>query len=504
MSAGAAWERIVRAALLGTERQQGAVDAATGDDALDGAVAALGERGAEERLLGTAALLDSWRRAGQRAPQSSIATPEPAPEVEERTASPLAARVLRQLLAGAPAAVLAEWMALAGKAGVAIPHELLPAVLDHAARQKETREVAAGALGPRGRWLAAQNPDWGYATGLRAEPAEGWETATAEERVRILRHVRESDPAAGVALLQTTWATDPARDRAAFVAALAVGLGMDDEPFLESLLDDKRSKEVRSAAAELLGTLPGSRLVRRMMDRLAPLVTLHAPAGLLARIRGDGTRVEVQLPAEVDKEMKRDGIEPKPPYGTGERTWWLEQMIASVPPSAWSAAWEMDPAACLQAARAGGEPATLVRGWTLATVRTRDAVWAEALVRAGANLSEHRVGEALLAAIPPHRLDEVALERLGQVKQLHGASAACRMLESARFAWRPALTRAVLLAVPPALDPSDYSLREMLRASALHMHPATAVATLRELGDRHEGSWVDLLHLRATLHQAFE
>ena len=55
MSAGAAWERVVRAALLGTERQP-EIDAGTGDPALDGAIAALAHRPAEARLLDTAAL----------------------------------------------------------------------------------------------------------------------------------------------------------------------------------------------------------------------------------------------------------------------------------------------------------------------------------------------------------------------------------------------------------------------------------------------------------------
>lgn len=498
-----AWERLVRAALLGTERQAASEEAETGDPALDAAVAALADRPAEARLLGTAALLDAWRRAGRRPSHSDVPAPPAAPEAEERGCGAHAAAMLRQVLAGGPPPLVAEWLRLAQQAGVAIPHELLPAVLDSGARHGAVRDAIAGTLGPRGRWLAALNPAWTYAAGVLPDPAEGWETGTAEERVRILRDVRASDPAAGLALLRTTWATDEPRDRAAFVEALAVGLGMDDEPFLESALDDKR-KEVRVAAARLLGTLPESRLVGRMTERLAPLLRVHVPDGMIARLRGQGPRIDVELPAECDKGMRRDGIEPKPPYGTGERAWWLQQMIAGVPPSVWSAAWEMDAAACIQAARAGGEPGTLVRAWTQATIRAGDAAWAEALLRAGADVSEHLLAQELLAAVPPHRLEAVALERLGLIKQLHGGSAVGRILESVRVPWSPALTRAVLLALPAAVEPSDYAMRERLRLSANYMHPATAVAVLREQGDPHEGPWVDLLHLRHTLHQAFE
>jgi hypothetical protein len=501
VSAGAAWERILRAALLGTERQSDA-DAATGDDALDGAVAALEDRSAEERLLGTAALLDAWRRAGQRASRTAADPPEPAPGGEERIASPAAARVLRQLLSGSPAPLLAEWMALAGQAGVSIPHELLPAVLDFARGHAAVREDVGRVLGARGRWLAAQNPAWSFGGGVPENAAEGWETGTAEERVRILRDLRASHPAAALALLQTTWATDAPRDRAAFVEVLAMGLGMDDEPFLESLLDDKR-KEVRVAAATLLATLPGSRLVRRMTDRLVPLLALHVPDGLLARLRSGRTRIDVQLPAECDKAMRRDGIEPKPGYGFGEKAWWLHQMLAAVPPSFWTAHWGRSAAELLDAARASQEGDLLVRAWTEAAIQARDPEWAEALLRTG---SDGKVGGALAGlagALAPERLEPLVLARLrpGGLLVDHTSG---NMLDAARFAWSPALTRAVLAALPREIGPDRYQLREWLRGLAMYMHPATAVATLREQGDRHEAPWVHLLHLRHTLHQAFE
>lgn len=496
-----AWERLVRAALLGTERQA-APEEEAGDPALDAAVAALADRPAEARLLGTAALLDGWRRAGRRPSHSDVPAPPPAPEAEERVCRAHAVVILRQVLAGSPPLV-AEWLGLAQQAGVAIPHELLPAVLDHGARHAAVRDAIAGALGPRGRWLAALNPAWAYAAGVAPDPAEGWETGTAEERVRILRTVRASDPAAGLALLRTTWATDEPRDRAAFVEALSAGLGMDDEPFLESALDDRR-KEVRVAAATLLATLPGSRFVRRMTDRLVPLLTLHAPDGLMARLWSGRTCIDVQLPAECDKGMRRDGVDPKPGYGFGEKGWWLHQMLAVVPPSFWTAYWGRSAAELLDAARASQEGDLLVRAWTAAAIQARDAAWAEALLRAGADVSGHLLAQELLAALPPHRLEAVALDRLGLVRQLHGGSAVCRILESTRVPWSAELTRAALVAVPPTLDPADYPLREMLRVTAYHMHPAAAVATLRQQGDPHEGTWVDLLHLRHTLHQAFE
>jgi hypothetical protein len=504
VSAGAAWERLVRAALLGTERQPEPADAATGDPALDGAVAALADGRAEARLLGTAVVLDAWRRAGQRAGRSPATTPGPAPEAAERVCSPLAARVLREVLAGTSAPLLAEWMRLAHAGGVTAPPELLPGLLHWAAPHAAVRDDVARALGARGRWLAAQNPAWSFAAEVPADPAAGWETGSAEERVRILRKVRETDPAAGLALVQSTWKSDPARDRAGFVEALATGLSMDDEPFLESALDD-RSKQVREASARLLSALPGSRLVARMVERLTPLLRPSGPPGLLARLAGGSARIHVELPAACDAAMQRDGIAPQLP-GAGERAWWLRQMLAAVPPSTWSARWEMDAATCLAAARASEEASLLLSAWTTAAVRSRDAAWAEALLRAGAGADEAPVAELL----PPEQLEPLALERLRplDVERLRPAQnglvsghPAAVLLQAARFPWSSELTRAAVRAVPRE-DPW-YGLSEVMRALAPYMHPATAVATLRELGDHHKGTWVDLIHLRHTLHQAF-
>ncbi|HYR08158.1 MAG TPA: DUF5691 domain-containing protein, partial [Longimicrobium sp.] len=428
---------------------------------------------------------------------------EPAPQGEERICSPVAARVLRQLLAGGPPPLLAEWMGLAANVGAAIPHELLPAVLDFGARHAAVRDDITRALGPRGTWLAAQNPAWTFSTEITARPESAWETGTAEERIRILRHVRSTDSSAGLALLQSTWETDPPRDRAQFVEALENGLSMDDEPLLESALDDKR-KEVRTAAARLLGTLPESRLVRRMTERLAPLLRVHTPEGMIARLRGAGPRIDVELPAACDKAMRRDGIEPKPIYGFGERAWWLHQMLAAVPPSFWTAHWGMDAAALLNAARANKDDGhTLVGGWTQAALHNRDPEWAEALLRTGSDGEVAGALVGLAGALTPERLEPLVLARLRPGGLLVDRTSG-NMLDAARFAWSPALTRAVLDALPREIGADRYQLREWLRGFAMYMHPATAVATLRELGDPHEGTWVDLLHLRHTLHQAFE
>ena len=435
-------------------------------------------------------------------------------QAEERAAPPAAVQVLRQILAYrpermdraqtaiGPARLLPEWLSLARRAGVAVPPELLPEMLELGRRNAEMCDEVAAAAGALGQWLAAINPPWRYAAALPADPAAAWEAGTAEERLRIFRQLRRTDPAAALGLLRSTWAAETRDDRVAFLDAMQTGLSLDDEPFLESVLDEPvvepgpedgprvisdwlpPPREVRTTAVDLLAMLPGSRLVTRMFARLAPLLTLHEPPGERARI-------ELRRPAGDGEEFRRYGIGP-----------WMESMLAVVPPSLWSARWGRGPTELLQAARDIGDDDVVIRAWTDAALRVRDAEYAEARLRMPGGRHPSAGIQAVAEVIPPERLEPLALERLSA----HGLAfrgTVPELLWAARFPWSPALTRAVLEALPATFPTESHNVDYTVDAAAPYMHPATAIATLREQGDPHEGPWVDLLHLRATLHQGF-
>ena len=484
-----AWAEAVNAALLGTERETPAL---AGDPSpLGRALDALREHGSEARLLSAAALLAGYRRAGMIAPRGATPPPPASPQGEAATCSPLAARVLMQILGGSVHALAAEWLDRASAAGCAPPAELLPALLELARRNAPMRDTVAETIGARGRWLAARNPEWAFAADV--DPHGAWETGDAETRIRLLRALRRTDPAAGLALLRSTWDAEPPRERAGFLAVLEAGLGMDDEPFLEGVLDDRR-KEVRGAAAGLLVQIPGSRLVARMMQRALPLLQFE-PSGLIKRALGGGAAVRVELPAEPDAALKRDGIESGQGGGFGERAWMLVQILASIPPSSWSARWGVDAGECIAAARRSDDARLLVGGWTRAAVRFRDAEWAEAII---ATAPDDDLGWVVpvAALLPVSKLEVLVTERLGRTGSLAGNHRAIGLLNGAAAPWSPALTRTVLRHLPP-LDP-NHSLHDQLRVYALRMDPAAAVAALGE----HTGAWVELVHLRHTLHQA--
>ncbi|HET7460014.1 MAG TPA: DUF5691 domain-containing protein [Longimicrobium sp.] len=516
MSADVHWNGLLRAALLGTAHTPPPPAPADGSP-LSRALAAAPAASPEAALLAAAALLATHRRAARVPVRDDRPLPAPAEAETAPPCPPLAARHLAMMLAGSYREALPEWMDAAARAGYVIPPELLPALLDAAARHPALPAL----VGARGRWLAAQRPEWALAavpvatesgeTGADGADHEAeWQTLPADARPGLLARVRGRDPARGLALLRSTWAQEAPRERAALLQALAAGLSMDDEPFLEAALDDRR-KEVRSAAAGLLARLAGSRLVARMTERARRwLVITPAKTGLLARVTGGGAvSLEVHLPDACDKAMERDGIGAKPPHGVGERAWWLAQALAAVPPRTWSDAGGAAPAELIGAARKTEWRDVVVMGWTAAAVRHRDAEWAQPLALKpehphwtlpGADTSR----DALFAVLPPGRTEAVVLEMLGPIRVLGDSSSTLTLLAGLRHRWSAELTRAVVRRATAREPSGDYYLRMAMTIAAPRMDAAAALDELAHARPASTPAWVDLLHHRHAMLEALK
>ena len=68
------------------------------------------------------------------------------------------------MLGGTHRALLPEWLAALASAGRRAPAALLPDLLELGRTHADLRAAILPALDRRGRWLAAQNPDWSYAS----------------------------------------------------------------------------------------------------------------------------------------------------------------------------------------------------------------------------------------------------------------------------------------------------------------------------------------------------
>lgn len=313
---------LARRALLGTRAETTPLSTATGQADLDAALGRLVQpESPAATLLRQAALLTLAERAGRVPACPAFPPAEPCPDDAAPPLPKRAEATLRRVLNGFLPQLAAPLVEATAGRGYRVPPALLPALLEWG-KQGQNRPYVRAVACRKAHWLAAQNADWRYLVDpARADAA--FETGTLAERREALRQLRAEDPASALQRLQSGWKQEPPIERAGLIEALAEGLSQADEPFLESALDDRR-QEVRLAAAALLAQLPESRLVARMRERLLPCLKLKK--SLLS------TTLEIELPAQCDAAMERDGINPKPDIkGIGERAAWLMHILACVP-----------------------------------------------------------------------------------------------------------------------------------------------------------------------------
>jgi Family of unknown function (DUF5691) len=494
----ASWGELVSAALLGTERRT-----PPGGGGPDAAIS----------LLDAAAIETVRQRAGLL-PARAGARPAPAPRDERPLLPPAASRRLTMLLNARSTAaaggarrhrgpspdlteLLPQWLAGANEFGYRAPAPQLPALLDAARSRTDLRPETLKFAGPRGLWLARLNPDWKFA--LRNSPPQAtaedasahaadaagadagrtdsdteaqeaqeaqptaaaqrlWEEGLFAERVALLTALRRRDPAAGLALLATTWSSERAEDRLMFLDSLRESLCPSDEPFLEQALTD-RSRTVRATAAELLSNLPSSALAARMAARALACVTVEpTPSQPDATHSPTTPRAVVEAPLECDAAMQRDGVVLKPPTGRGERAWWLTQLVEATPLSAWYDHFGGRSAEEIAALPvADGWEQDLHTAWCRAAVRQRDADWSRALIGPpAAPLAEGHSDPAPLLAVLP---EAERAEWSARFIEAHGVSEAFHVLEVCAVPWTEPLGRAVVDALEIARDAGSYPWR---------------------------------------------
>lgn len=248
----------------------------------------------------------------------------PGPPDEQPDGRPLAPRgTLVEILGGERLDCLEEWLELCR--GRRIHPALLPQALNlgRGARLLE-------AAGPRGLWLARQNPEWSHHLGV-ADGLEVWETGSARARAEWLAG---QQPRRAAELLRQVWKQENAETRALLLSAVA------DLEVLEMGLGD-RSKLVRTTAAQGLWRFPEFPVTAKWSELLA---TGEPP------------------PANPGFELSFSGL--------GEKAGWLAQLAAlaplgvfTEPRGVWREAW--------------------LQGFTRAARAQGRKDWAAGLLRAG-------------------------------------------------------------------------------------------------------------------------
>lgn len=436
------WDGLRAAALIGTSRREPPWPVALG-------VPSPADTPRDQQLLAAAALGGTARRAGRR--PDHHAGPEPVATATESFASGAAVQLLELLVHQRPLGedgrtlLLRHWVTTAEARAVVLPHRLLPAVLELATRRPELRPELGRVLGARGRWLAGLNPAWSW---VSRRP-----TGDPAPSVSMLRRL---DPAAGRALVESTWATDAARVRAAALSELTVGLSAADQDLLERALGD-RSAEVRAVALRLLDRLPESARAVRLAERLRPLVSRH---GVLR------TTLEIDLPDQPDPAGVRDGLT-APTAGRSARAWWLHRIVAGAPLSVWPELARTDPTGVARLTR----PNETVRAALIeAAVGRADVDWCRALLTAG-------WAPQLAATLPPAEQQAAWVERL----RAGSIAESAHQLSQVAPPWDAGLSTAVVAALrrDPAAGHAVRLLRDHL---GLAVH-ASAVPALQRLAE---------------------
>jgi len=457
------WTNLTKTALLGTERQQPPLTD-TGDAGLQNLLTQLDGDDRERALLAASGAITIVRRAGYVTALAGDPAVEPISGDDLPLCRREAIRDLPTVLEGEYAGLLMEWLELVAARGQRVWDRSLPDLLTKGARSSEYREVIRAVVGNRGRWLARQNPAWTYALAAPVDAAPDdaiWEEGLREERVGYLRALRAVDPAGARAKLEAVWPQESPEVRAALLETFDTGLSLDDDPFLDSTLDDRR-KEVRSVAQELLRRLPGSGLRQRMAERAGASVALAS--------RGD--RLAVTLPPEkFDKSWARDGIDPKPPaYNkVGERAFQLAQILASTPLDFWEAHLGGSPEKLIALALANPDwNELLLSNWQRAlNLESSPTPWAEPLLRHGLSGKNALSGIDWRRVLPPGRLEAILEEKFAVDVLADYSSSLRSLLRELPGPWGRKLADKVLDGFRlSAVKPNDYALTHALESVA--------------------------------------
>ncbi len=491
-----AWSEMERMALLGTRRES--IDIPPIAAAVDKVLSILDSEDAEHALLSAAGTLDLYEQIGR---MPARLRPDPAarlPQESMAACPPEAAQYIAQMLEGPLRGLMPEFLQELHKAGLRIPETLLPNMLAYGYKRTKVRPFILPVLGSRGRWLAGHHQSWHYAAvDPNSWPSirSAWEGASIAQRPSLVAQLRAADPAQGRALVESTWRGENDQLRLLLIKQLETHLSMEDEPLLETALDD-RSRLVRRRAAELLAHLPGSRLCLRMID--------YVPR-YLSWTPGQTRMITVSLP-QVSPAMRRNGIVgASSKVAARVRSQEIIQLLGGVPLDYWTDSWDARPRAILGALSTTSWPRTLTSGFSLAAVRQKDSLWARAIVN---ELGITRVTAKLIPVLNSRDVKAHTLRALSEIDpaEIDRDSALVAIMRRWPASWDTELgERLVELfsghfrATAQARAPNNL-LRELFFKLARQAEPELLTIASHMLGDSEKlGCWrntaVEFLHI---------
>ncbi|MFK7921291.1 MAG: DUF5691 domain-containing protein [Bacteroidia bacterium] len=258
-----------------------------------------------------------------------------------------------------------ELLRLAQSHNLRVSASLLPLFLDWALRSSISSDLVLSLVGERGKWLAAQHPDWKAFLPL---PDQVWEEGNPNEQSVWLTALRKTDPKRARELLTERLPQTTAKVQAQLLASLQVNLSDEDEELLDDAYHHKR-KEVRQSAALLLSRLPNSAFITHLKSFVDELWK-H-------KNKFDLHLSDEHLPVLKAFELAKL---PQAQLQLGEKNRMLAPALSVIPLAYWEDRFDLSPARILSQIDSNQNGDWIRASWLIASVHQNRSDWALALL----------------------------------------------------------------------------------------------------------------------------
>lgn len=273
-----------------------------------------------------------------------------------------------KIISDGPKELLEELIEALLKGNKVVPTKIIPSLFRSGVNWKLNSEQISKIAGNAGKWLAIQNPEWQLY--LNKSDENVWENGTKKDRINHLKKIRKQNIQKSHELWKEVLAEENSKNLVDYLKCFEIGLGVKDEVIMTPLLKHKR-KEIRAESIKLIVQIPENELVKRNIKRVNELIKIKS---------GIGKSLKISLPEKLTNELHSDGISEIKPYGLGEKSSFLYQMIATIPPNYWEDFFNENTHKIFTLAEKSEFFVALFMGFVDASFRHKNSKWAKDLI----------------------------------------------------------------------------------------------------------------------------
>ncbi len=367
----------------------------------------------EEDFLLMAGLAYQYRQAGTKPLDLNLISQSLAADEELPYASSNSTNIFRTIISEDLHPLLILWLHQCELKGVLAEPELIPELLQIASRKKELRKVILTVCGKRGEWLSKLNPQWNFYA-ITNDIDSIWQTGKLEDRKELLRELRVVNPSKSIELLQSTWDSEGANEKAAFLEILRTNLTAIDLAWLETLKE--KGQKVNSIIQDLLKSIPSSAIVQQYWNTVKDAITIKTGKALLGMI--NKTVIDINENLSVPDSVFKTGIEKlSSNKQVSDNQHILSQLISSVPPSNWNEHFKENNQKIIELFQKDKKSAQYLPALVLGALKFNDVEWMKDLLEhSDKELIDSSVG-LLIRALPESVRDTYSLKYIKQKPQ---------------------------------------------------------------------------------------